>query len=302
MEYRPRQVPLAAALQLKIPYGVDLIDRSTGISYHNDPWWPEIGAMLREKFHWPPPDFSPLASLRSDSERKLDGRPAPPLRIATWLNTDPIDLAGSAERSCSWSSATSRTRTNTEWSRLEGVVFPLPSGRFGDHLDSRATDDADEIRRFAREYRLPYPVVIDEGQPGSRGKTAEAFGIQGRICAFLIDHEGTIHAVGEPSAGGIVGSLVSLLKKSGAGDVKAVSLEKPQLPAQASRAADTMFQARVKQALAGHPQGRIRVGSSMARADRSPARASRRRSGSCSCNRPSRRPGATSGIAHPTIA
>ena len=49
--------------------------------------------MLKEKFGWPPPDFSPLRNLRSDSERKLDGQPAPPLRIATWLNTDPIDLA-----------------------------------------------------------------------------------------------------------------------------------------------------------------------------------------------------------------
>ena len=75
-----------------IPYGVDVTDRRLGSSYHNDPWWPEVGAMLREKFGWPPPDFSPLANLGSPSEKKLDGKEAPPLRVATWLNSKPLDL------------------------------------------------------------------------------------------------------------------------------------------------------------------------------------------------------------------
>ena len=48
--------------------------------------------MLRERFAWPPPDFSPLANLGSSSQRKLDNQPAPPIRVATWLNTKPIDL------------------------------------------------------------------------------------------------------------------------------------------------------------------------------------------------------------------
>ena len=67
VEYRPRQVPPAAAFRIEIPYGVDLTDRRLGTSYHKDPWWPEVGAMLKEKFGWPPPDFSPLANLWTDS-------------------------------------------------------------------------------------------------------------------------------------------------------------------------------------------------------------------------------------------
>ena len=101
-------------------------------------------------------------------------------------------------------------------------------------------------------------MVIDEGPPGSLGQTAEAFGVQDRICAFLIDHEGKVHPAGKPAGGGIVGTLVSLLKGSGARDIRAVSLERPRLPVEASRAAEALFQARVKGALAGHPEGRIR--------------------------------------------
>jgi hypothetical protein len=169
--YQPGQLLPAASFRVDIRYGVDLIDRSAGSAYHNDPWWPEVGAMLREKFGWPPPDFSPLRTLSSGSERKLDGQPAPPLHIASWLNTKPMDLAA-----------------------LRGKVVLVEFGNIWDTYDHRYSqalrelyslyhsagleivsihspaEDADEIRRFARDYRLPYPVVIDEGKPGSVGK------------------------------------------------------------------------------------------------------------------------------------
>ena len=74
VEYRPRDVPPPATFALEIPYGVDVTDRRLGSSYHNDPWWPDVGAMLQEKFAWPPPDLSPLANLVSPSEKKLDGK------------------------------------------------------------------------------------------------------------------------------------------------------------------------------------------------------------------------------------
>ena len=48
-----------------------------------------------------------------------------------------------------------------------------------------------------------------------------------------------------------------LLKKSGARDVKAVSLETPRLPPEAFNAAETLFQTRVKEALDADPHGKI---------------------------------------------
>jgi hypothetical protein len=119
--------------------------------------------------------------------------------------------------------------------------------------------NAEEVRRFARDYRLPYPVVIDEGPPGSSGMTAEAFAIRGRICAFAIDAKGKIHRVGEPTPDGgrVVETIVPLLKEAGARDVMPVSLEVPRLPNAAYQAVDRLWQVRVKEALDAEPTGRI---------------------------------------------
>ena len=94
---------------------------------------------------------------------------------------------------------------------------------------------------------------------GSAGVTAEAFAIGGRPCSFLIDHEGKVHSVGEPTINGgrLVETLVSLLKKAGARDVKAVSLRTPELPKAALTAASDLFQSKVKEALDADPPGKI---------------------------------------------
>ena len=76
---------------------------------------------------------------------------------------------------------------------------------------------------------------------------------------FLIDHEGKVHSGGEPTADGgrVVETLVSLLQGSGARDVKAVSLEIPQLPNEAFRDADRLFKTKAKEALEAHPPGKV---------------------------------------------
>jgi beta-lactamase regulating signal transducer with metallopeptidase domain len=60
VSYQPRLVIPPDAFSLDIPYGVDVVDRRLGYAYRKDPWWPEAGAMLREKFGWPNPNLSPL--------------------------------------------------------------------------------------------------------------------------------------------------------------------------------------------------------------------------------------------------
>ena len=58
------------------------------------------------------------------------------------------------------------------------------------------TDRPDELGRFVRDYGIEYPVAIDTTGSGPWGVTAEAYGSRDRTCAFLIDPEGRIHAVG----------------------------------------------------------------------------------------------------------
>ena len=259
-EYQPGRIPPESAFQAEIRYGIDLIDRAAGSFYHNDPWWPEIGAMLREQFGWPPQDFSPLAGLGSFSMRDPDGQPAPPLRIASSLNTKPIDVAALKGKVVLVEFGDigndSEPQFSTALRALYSTYHPFGLEIVSIHAPE---SDADAVRTFARDYRLPYPVVIDDGQPGSSGITARAFAIRDRICAYLIDHEGTIHPVRKRRAARdeIIETIVALLNKSGARDVKPVSLEKPRLTDKAYEAADLLFQTKVKEALSARPSGKI---------------------------------------------
>jgi hypothetical protein len=258
-EYQPGRIPPESAFQAEIRYGIDLIDRAAGSFYHNDPWWPEIGAMLRDQFGWPPQDFSPLAGLGSFSMRDPDGQPAPPLRIASSLNTKPIDVAALKGKVVLVEFGDigndSEPQFSTALRALYSTYHPFGLEIVSIHAPE---SDADAVRTFARDYRLPYPVVIDDGQPGSSGITARAFAIRDRICAYLIDHEGKIHPVRKRRAAGeIIETIVALLNKSGARDVKPVSLEKPRLTDKAYEAADLLFQTKVKEALSASPSGKI---------------------------------------------
>jgi beta-lactamase regulating signal transducer with metallopeptidase domain len=269
VEYRPGQSPPAAAFRPEIPYGVDVTDRRQGWSYQNDPWWPEIGAMLREKYHWPPPDFSPLGQLQSSTEKKLDGAAAPPLRVATWLNSGPVDLAalrGKVVLLEYWNIIDTFRRPvvpalNQLYAKYHAAGLEIVSIH-------PPTHDTDRLRRFLREYGIEFPVAVDAAGPPPWGATADAYGTRDATYAFLIDREGKIHSVrpsmgnggpgvGTEGGGNVVETIVLLLKQAGARGVEAVSLEVPRLPGQADRDVEAMFPKLARAALNASPQGRI---------------------------------------------
>src|SRR5262249_49403142 len=173
-------------------------------------------AMFRDKFGWPKPDFSPLRTLGTASRRKLDGQSAPPLRIASWLNTKPMDPATLRGKVVLIEFGSIRDPYGPQYAPALRELYSAyhPAGVEIPSIHA-PTEDADEIRRFARDYRLPYPVVVDEGKPGSPGVTAEAFAIRGRISAVVIDREGKARSAGEPTANGgrVVETIVSLLRR-----------------------------------------------------------------------------------------
>ncbi len=63
VDYRPRALVNPAALAFELPYDVTVEDPRLGYSYFNDPWWPEVGALLRDRYDWPRTDLSPLGKL-----------------------------------------------------------------------------------------------------------------------------------------------------------------------------------------------------------------------------------------------
>jgi beta-lactamase regulating signal transducer with metallopeptidase domain len=260
VSYQPRLVIPPDVFSFAIPYGVDVVDRRLGYAYHKDPWWPEAGAMLREKFGWPKPDLSPLRNLGTPTDKKIDGQPASPLRVVKWLNSQPLELAalrGKVVLLEFWNISTSFYRELVPALRqIYATYHPAGLEMIAIHTPA---DQPEEVRRYVREFGIEYPVAIDAPGRGPCGATAEAYGSRDRTCAFLIDPEGKVHSVGSDAINGgrIVETLIPLLRKAGAGDVKPISLETPRLPDDAYKALELMFQSKAKEALDADPPGRI---------------------------------------------
>ena len=229
VRYEPEETFADDAFAFLPPYGVDVTDRRLGYSYHNDPWWPEAGALLRERFDWPKSDLSPLGSLGSPA--RFEGQAAPPISAAAWINSKPLEIAklkgkvvllefwGTWCPPCRETIPAMRTLYETyQPAGLEIISIHTP------------TEDVNAVRRFAHEYRMDYPIAVDS--PGKEmGVTSQGFRVTGYPCALLVDHEGGVHRVGESKIGGgrLVQMLVPLLEKAGAKDVRRISLDLPIL-------------------------------------------------------------------------
>jgi peroxiredoxin len=222
--YDPKQEVADDTLAFEPPLGADVTDHRLGYSYHNDPWWPEVGALFRERFDWPQTDLSVLRWLRTPAEPGMEGKPAPALRDVHWLNTEPVDLARFKGRvvlvefwdkyACEQVAALRRLYELYRPFGLEMVAIHTP------------TKDVEAIQKFAREFSLNYPIGIDaEGKfPGA---TASDWGVQHQPCVFLIDAAGFVHTVGkaQEQEGRLVETVVRLLQEAGAKDVKPLALD-----------------------------------------------------------------------------
>jgi beta-lactamase regulating signal transducer with metallopeptidase domain/peroxiredoxin len=259
--YQPGAIVPPTAFALDVPYSVDVTDRRSGTTYHNDPWWPEIGAMLREKYDWPKLDLSALAHLGSPSDKKIENQPALPLHVAHWLNSEPRDLAalrGKVVLLEFWNIAAPFHRPLVPaMKKLYATYHPAGLEMIAVHVP---TDDPESVRRFIQEYGIDYPVAIDAKGPEFWGATAESYGSRDHTCAFLIDREGKLHSVGTETFNGgrIVETLLPLLKEAGAGDLKPISLETARLPNDAFKACINLFAKKVQESLDADPPGRIR--------------------------------------------
>ena len=77
VEYRPGQVPPAAAFRLEIPYGVDVTDRRQALLTTMTPGGRRSGRCSGRSSAGRRPTSRRWRPSAADSERKLDGQPAP---------------------------------------------------------------------------------------------------------------------------------------------------------------------------------------------------------------------------------
>jgi Carboxypeptidase regulatory-like domain len=92
VRYEPSRALAEGEFRLELPPNADVTDLALGTGYCNDPWWPEIGKLLRDRFDWPKVDVSRLSELATYGTPEIIGRPAPPMEASLWINSEPLDL------------------------------------------------------------------------------------------------------------------------------------------------------------------------------------------------------------------
>ncbi len=211
--------------------------------------------MLREKFDWPKPDLSPLALLSAVSDEKIANKPAPAIRIESWINSQPVDLAKLRGKIVvlHFDDGTSYSRQELAPALRQLYAAYHLAGLEIVSIQPPGVDEQ-EIRRVIEGYGMEYPVGVDSAAGDMRGTTASAYAAEQLPCAVLIDREGKVHPPGE---GGLMGTLVSLLAKAGSRDLPRFSLESPQIPPAAMNLISAFLQEKVSTALAANPKGRV---------------------------------------------
>lgn len=218
--------------QFRPPYGVPVCDYTTGKSWFNDPWWPDVAPVLA-KHDWPQPDLTPLAELASQPVPELEGQPAPAVTAARWINSQPI-----------------------EWKQLKGQVTVVHffSGRlveparlaalrrmhelyFAAGLEIVAiavsTERPERVEQLATELDLRFPIAIDAPAENTAGKTFRSFRLNTTPATLLVDPDGKLHYV---DRGKLVTMIQSLLKEAGAEDLPPLDVQnRPYIPQHAVR-------------------------------------------------------------------
>lgn len=245
-----------ALLGFAMPSGVVVIDPRQGFTYFNDPWWPEVGALLLSRFDWPRTDLAPLGKLAAVDEGPLAGKPPPGVRVSEWIRTriphftalsDKVVLMvfddGTTASRLALAPALKRLDSEYRAARLEILVVEPPGV------------DINDWKRAAAAYELEYSLLVDEAGPNGEGRTAAAYRV-GRVpAAVVVDHNGNIHA---RAGRDVVGTIQPLLTQaSGLNELRPVSLDSPRIPREAFPAALKLFQQEVRRALAADPNGEI---------------------------------------------
>jgi beta-lactamase regulating signal transducer with metallopeptidase domain len=259
--YEPRKAFAPGSFAFQIPSDVDVTDRRLGYSYHTDPWWPEVGALLRERFDWPKPFLQPLKRLSSPSQSALTGKPAPPIRAASWVNSTPRDLGdmrGKVVMLAFWDGRYyPYPELMSSLRRLHEIYGPAGLEMISIHAP---IDDTEVVRQFVHELGIRSPVAIDQKGEHGRGATATAYGTEGGNCAFLVDQDGKTSWVGQFAFGDseqVIEALLPLLRTAGAPDAKPVKLEPDGMSRTMTDAVETLFRQEVEAALADNPHGSI---------------------------------------------
>jgi beta-lactamase regulating signal transducer with metallopeptidase domain len=188
-----------------VPSGVDVIDYPRGAVYFNDPWQPELGPWLRDRFDIPTLWIQPTDDIGSHCDGTIHGQPAPAIEAMEWVGGDPGP----------WN------RPGRQYTILfffgGRLISPTPQWIAGlkalqqkyaeagvELIGVASSSSGEEVRQTVRELNIAFPVAIatPSDQAGSYGRTHDGFGLPSYTGVFVIDPQGTVHVVNNPRPAG----------------------------------------------------------------------------------------------------
>ena len=154
---------------------------------------------------------------------------APPLRVAEWLNSgEPISLAALRGRvvllhafqmlcpACVSHGLPQALKARELFRETDLAVIGLHTV-----FEHHAVMNASALKVFIAEYRLTFPIGIDEpADTGSIPLTMQAYRLQGTPSLVLIDRAGQVRAshfgiVDDMALGGLIGRLIGEQEPAG---------------------------------------------------------------------------------------
>ena len=149
--------------------------------------------------------------------------PLPPLRVSRWFNTEvPITLDSLHGRvvvvhafqmlcpGCVAHGLPQLAKLRQAFAEDQVAVIGLHTV-----FEHHAVMGAEALQAFIHEYRLPFPIAIDEPDPNSAvPKTMAAWGLQGTPSLMVLDRQGRLQfehfgGLDDMSLGAIVGQLLA---------------------------------------------------------------------------------------------
>lgn len=253
--------------QLTPRWGVDVQDLSSGLRYHNDPWWLELAPTLKSKFDWPKPSLVPLQRLASNVSAPVSDEPLKSLPGLPLPNGDCPD-------DCRCDSFEWLTKEKLDWKSLDGKVTLIAfwscwntdsvatlsalqrlQETYGSHglqiLAVHRPREADYARSITELIKPKFHVVIDAENESGNGELFDALKVRGMPTAIIVDHLKKLRPIAD--ANKLTDQLAELLKAAGANDVPVLK-QVDAMPDEVGRAAEAEWK---KLTAAAKPVGRI---------------------------------------------
>lgn len=188
----------AGEFEQALPIGMDIVDHTTGRTWHNDPWWAEMEPWFHAKLNWPRSSMGVLNDMKSYVKEGIEGQPQPEMAAAKWWGERPAWKDGERKLSVLAFFGGRAIHPTPQWIAALKVLNER-YGEEGLEILGIATATAEE-KLVEQNYQMmqpgfPWAIDTKSETKGSFGKTFDAFKLQHYAGVLLIDAEGKVRSL-----------------------------------------------------------------------------------------------------------